>query len=46
MQSGVQYGHTGLRPAKGHRDDEGTGASDIREETEDAGVVQPGEGKS
>lgn len=42
----LSSGHAGLRPAKSHWDDEGTGASDIPEETENAGVAQPGEGKS
>lgn len=39
-------GHTGLRPAKGHRDDEGTGTFEVQEEPEEAGVAQPKEGKS
>ena len=39
-----RYGHTGKSPAKGHKDDEGTGASLAGGKAERAGTVQPGEG--
>ena len=39
-----QYGAMGESPAKGHKDDEGTGASLLSGKAERAGTVQPGEG--
>jgi len=39
-------GATGESPAEGYEDDEGTGASFLREEAEGAGLVQPGEEKA
>ncbi|KAK4832897.1 LOW QUALITY PROTEIN: hypothetical protein QYF61_026447 [Mycteria americana] len=41
-----RHGHTGESPAKGHEDDEGTGASLLRRKAERAGTVQPGEEKA
>lgn len=47
VQTGLprtRLGLTGVSPAKGHRDDEGTGALFICREAGKAGTVQPGEG--
>lgn len=35
------HGHTGVSPAKGHKDDEGTGASVTQGEAEGTGTLQP-----
>ena len=42
----VRHGLARARPVKGHKDDEGTGASVIRREAGRAGTVQPGEEKA
>ena len=41
-----RWGATGLRPAEGYKDDEGTGASLLRGKAEGAGLVQPEEEKA
>ena len=41
---GTRLGLTGVSPAKGHKDDEGTGARFRCGEAGRAGTVQPGEG--
>ena len=40
------HGQTGETPTKGHKDDEGAGASLLRGKAERAGIVQPGEEKA
>ena len=41
-----RHGHTRESPARGHKDDEGTGASLLRGKAERSGTAQPGEEKA